>query len=98
MHLNIILSLRANADLTSPGPPAALCDENINQSDSDYESDHRLEIADCHAASGEIDDNMQNASDEEDVTHPPVCGRLSSQETISGAGREHSAMLLALWT
>jgi hypothetical protein len=87
MHLDIVLSLRANADLTSPGPPAFVRDENINQSDSDYESDHRLEIADCRAASSEIDDDMQNDSDAEDVSHPPVCGRPSSQETISGAGR-----------
>jgi len=87
MHLDIVLSLRVNADLTSPGPPAFVRNENINQSDSDYESDHRLEIADCRAASSEIDDNMQNNSDAEDVSHPPVCGRPSSQETISGAGR-----------
>jgi len=30
---------------------------------------------------------MQNHSDAEDVSNPPVCGRPSSQETISGAGR-----------
>jgi len=30
---------------------------------------------------------MQNDSDVDDVSHPPVYGRLSSQETISGAGR-----------
>jgi len=87
MHLDIVLSLRANADLTSPGPPAFVHDENINQRDSDYESDYRLEIADCCAASSEIDDDMQNDSDAEDVSYPPVCGRPSSQETISGAGR-----------
>jgi len=61
--------------------------KKINQSDSDYESDHRLGGADCHAASSEIDDDMQNDSDAEDVSHPPVCRRPSSQETSSGAGR-----------
>jgi len=74
-------------DLTSPGPPAFVQDENIKQSDSDYESDNRQEIADYRAASSEIDDDMQNDSDAEDVFHLPVCGCLSSQETISGAGR-----------
>ena len=87
MHLDIILSLRANADLTSPGPPAFVCNENLNQSDSDYESDHRPEIAEGRAASSAIDHDMQNDSDAEDVSHPPVCGRSSSQETISGASR-----------
>jgi len=87
IHLDIILSLRANADLTTPGPPAFVHDETINQSDSDYESDYRLEIADCCVASSEIDDVMQNNSDAEHISHPPVCGRPSSQETISGAGR-----------
>jgi len=62
MHVNIVLSLCANADLTSPGPPAFVLDENINQSDSDHESDYRLEIAHCRAASSEIDDDMQNDS------------------------------------
>jgi len=87
MHLDIVLSLNANADLTSRGPLAFVPDETINQSDSDYESDQGLEIADCRAASSEIDDNMQNDSDAEDMSHPPVCGPPSSQETISGAGR-----------
>jgi len=87
MHLDIVLSFSANADLTSPGPPAFVRDENINQSDSDYESDHRLEIADCHATSSEIDHDVQNDSDAVDVSHPPVSGHPSSQETISGAGR-----------
>jgi len=87
MHLDIVLSLDANADLTSPGPPAFVHDENINQSNSDYESDYRLEMADCRAASSEIDDDMQNDSDAEDVSHPPVCRGPWSQETISGAGR-----------
>jgi len=70
-----------------PGPGAFLCDEKINQSDSDYESDYRLEIGDCRAVSSEIDDDMQNDSDAENVSHPPVCGRPSSQETSSGTGR-----------
>ena len=87
MHLDIVLSLRANADLTLPGPPAFVRDVKINQSDLDYESDHRLEIAVCRTASSEIDDDMQNNSDAEDVSHPPVCRRPSSQETICGAGR-----------
>jgi len=87
MHLDIVLSLCANADLTSPGRPAFVRDENINQSDSDYESDYTLEIEDCLAASSEIDDDMQNNSAAEDVSHPPVCRRPSSQETMSGAGR-----------
>ena len=87
MHLDIVLSLGANADLTSPGPPAFVRDENINQNDSDDESDYRLEIADCRAASSEIDDNMQNDSDAEYISHQPICRRPSSQETISGAGR-----------
>jgi len=87
MHPDIVPSLRANADLTSPRPPAFVRDENIHQSDSDYESDHRLEIVDCSAASSVIDDNMQNNSDAEDVSHPPLCGCPSSQETITGAAR-----------
>ena len=87
MHLDIVLSLPVNADLTSPGLPGLVRDENMNQSDSDYKSDYRLVIADCCAASSEKDDDMQNDSDLEDVSHSLVCGRPSSQETISGAGR-----------
>jgi len=87
MHLDIVRSLCANADLTLPGPPAFVCDENINQSDSDYKSNYRLEIADCRAASSKIDDDMQKNSAAEDVSHPPVCGHPPSQESISGAGR-----------
>jgi len=66
--------------------PTFLRDELENLTDSDYKSDCRLEIPDFHTASGEIDD-MQNDSDTEDVSHPPVCVRLSGQETIPGAGR-----------
>jgi len=87
MHLDIVPSLCANADLTSPGPPAFVCDEKINQSNSDYKSDHKLEIADCSAASSEIDNDIQNNSEAEDVSHRPVCQHPLSQETISGAGR-----------
>jgi len=87
MHLDIVLSLCTNADLTLQRPPAFVRDEKINHSDSDYESDHRLEIADCCASSSEIDGDMRNDSDVEDVSHPPVCGHPSSQESISGAGR-----------
>jgi len=72
MHLDMVLSLHANADLTAAGPPAFVRNENINQSALDYESDHRLEIGNGRAASSEIDDNMQNDSDTEDVSHPPV--------------------------
>jgi len=44
-------------------------------------------MADCCVPSSEIDDDMQNDSDAEDVSHPPVCRPPSSQETISGGGR-----------
>ena len=87
MHRDSVLSLCANVDLTSPVLPGFVRDENINQSDSDYESDYRLEIANGGAASSEIDDDMQNESTVEDVSHARVCGRPSSQQTISGAGR-----------
>jgi len=87
IHLEIVLSLHANADLTSPGPTDSVRDESIKQSDSDYESDYRLEITDCRAASSEIDDDIQNDSDTEDVSHLPLCGSPSPQETISGTGR-----------
>jgi len=85
MHLDIVLSLTAIADAASMGP-TLVRDELENLTDSDYESDCRLEIPDFHAASGEIDD-MQNDSDTEDVSHPPVRVRPSGQETIPGAGR-----------
>jgi len=83
----MVLSLYPNADLNSLGPPAFVRDENINQSDSEYESDSSLEIADCCAGTSEIDDDMQNDSDVEDVSHPPVCRCPSSPATISRAGR-----------
>ena len=87
MHLDIVLSFCVNADLTSPGPPAFVREENTNQSDSDCESNYRLQMADCRAASSKIDDDMQNDSDADDVSHSPVCRHPSSQENISGAGR-----------
>jgi len=70
MHLDIALSLSAIADAASM-QPTCVRDELENLTDSDYESDCRLEIPDFHTASGEIDD-MQNASDTEEVSHPPV--------------------------
>jgi len=85
MHLDIVLSLSAIADAASMGP-TFVRDELENLTDSDYESDYRHEIPDFHTASGEIDD-MQNDSDTEDVSHPPVHVRSSGQETIPGAGR-----------
>jgi len=85
MHLDIVLPLRANADLTLTGPPAFVHQEKINHSDLDYESDHTLEIADCRTASREIDDNMQNDSDAEHIFHLAVCRCPLSQETISGS-------------
>jgi len=87
MHLDIVLSLNAIADAaSSPARPTFVHHELENMTDSDYESDPGLEIADIHQASGEIDD-MHNDSDTEEVSHPPVCARPSGQETIPGAGR-----------
>jgi len=54
--------------------------------DSDYESDPGLEIADLDTTSGEIDD-MHNDLDTQDVSHPPVRVRSSGQEAIPRAGR-----------
>jgi len=85
MHLDIVLSLSVIADAASTGP-TCVRDELENQTDSDYESDCRLEIPDFHTASGEIDD-MQKDSDTDDVSHPPVRVRPSGRETIPGAGR-----------
>jgi len=85
MHLDIVLSLSAIADAASMRP-TFVRDELENLTDSDYESDCRLEIPDFHTASGEID-NMQNDSDTEEVSHPPIRVRPSGQETIPGAGR-----------
>jgi len=85
MHLDIVLSLSAIADAASMGP-TFIRDELENLTDSDYESDCRLKIPDFHTASGEVED-MQNDSDTEEVSHPPVCVRPSGQENIPGAGR-----------
>ena len=85
MHLDIVLSLNAIADAASMGPTFG-CDELENLTDSDYESDCRLEIPDFHTVSGEIDD-MQNNSDMEDVSHPQVRVHPSGQETIPGTSR-----------
>ena len=84
-HLDIVLSLSVIADAASMGP-TFVRDELENLTDSDYESDCRLEIPDFHTASGEIDD-MQNDSDTEDISHPPVRVCPSGQETIPGASR-----------
>ena len=85
IHLDIILFLSAIADSASIGL-TFVRDELENLTNSDYESDCRLEIPDFHTASGEID-NMQNDSDTDDVCHPPVGVRPSGQETILSAGR-----------
>jgi len=85
MHLDIVLSVSAIVDAASMGP-TFVRDELENLTDLDYESDCRLEIPDFHTASGEIDD-VQNDSDTEDVSHPPVRVRPSGQETIPGASR-----------
>jgi len=87
MHLDIVLSLNAIADAASSTARSTLvCDELENITDSDYESDSGLEIADIHKASGKIDD-MHNDSDREDVSHPPVHVCPLGQETMPGAGR-----------
>ena len=85
MHLDFVLSLSTIADAASMGP-TFVRDKLENLTNSDYESDCRLEIPDFHTASDEIDD-MQNDSDTEDVSHPPVHVCPSGQETIPGAGR-----------
>jgi len=61
--------------------------KNINQSDSEYESDYWLEIADYGEASSEIDDDIENDADAEDVSHQPGCGRRLGQNSLSRAGR-----------
>jgi len=87
IHLDIVLSLNATADVAScTARPTCVRDELENMTDSDYQSDPGLEIADIHPTSGEIDD-MHNDSDTEDVSHPPVRARPLGQETIPAAGR-----------
>jgi len=84
MHLDIILSLTVIVNAASMGP-TFVHHERENLTNSDYESDCRLEIPDIHTARGEIDD-MQKDSDTEEVSHPLVLIRPSGQETIPGAG------------
>ena len=63
MHLYIVLSLNAIADAaSSTSRPTFVRDELENITNSDYESDPGLEIANIHTTSGEIDD-MHNDSD-----------------------------------
>jgi len=85
MHLDIVLSLSVIAEAASMGP-TFVRDERENLTDSDDESDCRLEIPNFHTASGDRDD-MLNDSDTEVVSHPPVRVRPSGQETIPGARR-----------
>jgi len=85
MHPDIVLSLSGIADAASMRP-TFVRDELENQTSSDYESDCRLEIPDFHTTSGERD-HMQNDSDTEEVSHPPVHVRPLCQETIPSAGR-----------
>ena len=93
MHLDIVLSLSAIADAASM-EPTFVRDELENLTDSDYESDRRLEIADFHTASGEIDD-MQNDSDTEDVSHPQSACALRVKKLFP-VPADHSAKLLAI--
>jgi len=85
MHLYIVLSLSAIADRASMRP-TFVRNELENLTYSDYESDCRLEIPDFHTASSEIHD-IQNHSDTEEVSHPPVGVCPSGQETIPSTGR-----------
>jgi len=87
MHLHIVLSLNTIADAaSSTARPTFVRNQLENMTDSDYDSDPGLEIADIYTASGEIDD-MQKDSDTEYVFDLPVSARPSGQETIPGAGR-----------
>jgi len=87
MHLDIVLSLNTIADAASSTSRRTFVrDELENMTDSDYESDPGLQIANIHTASGEIDDR-HNDSDTEEVSHPPVRAHHSGQETIPSAGR-----------
>jgi len=93
MHLDIVLSLSSIVGTASIAP-TFVRDELENLTDSDYESDCRLEIPDFHAASGKIDD-MQNDSDAEEVSQPPVRMRPSGQKLFP-LPADHSAKLLAI--
>src|SRR5437588_2333510 len=96
MHLDIVLSLRAIADPTSgsPRPTAFISDGNINRSDSDYESDPGLEIADCRVACNEIDD-IEHDSDTEDIPDPPRAGAHRAKKLFQEL-EDHSAMLITI--
>jgi len=93
MHLDIVLSLSEIVDPASI-TPTFVRDELENLTDSDYESDCRLEIPDFHAASGKIDD-MQNDSDAEEVSQPPVRMPPSGQKLFQ-VPADHWAKLLAI--
>jgi len=84
MHLDIVLSLNSIADVASS---TALCtfvyNELENMTDSDYESDPGLEIADMHTASGEIED-MHNDLDTEDISYPLVGAPFGSRNYSRG--------------
>jgi len=85
MHLDIVLSLSGIAGVASIRSTLVRVQLEI-LTDSDYKSDCRLKIPDFHTARGEIDD-VQNDSDTEDASHPPVRMCPSGQETIPGASR-----------
>jgi len=87
-------SLSGIADATSAAQaPFLRAGNESDLSDSDYESDTWLEIADCHAASDEIKEYMQNDLDVGDACHSPVRGCPSSQQTISRTGRPLSNVI-----
>jgi len=87
IHLDVVLSLNAIPDgASSTARPTFVRDELENMTDSDYETDPWLEIADIHTARGEIDD-IHNDSETEHISHPRVSARPPGQETIPGAGR-----------
>jgi len=85
MYLDIVLSRSAMADAACI-VPTFVRDELENLTDSDYKSDWRLRLPDFHTTCSVMDD-MQNNSDREDVSHPPVCVRSSGHETIPGSSR-----------
>src|SRR5437588_11910646 len=80
MHQDIVLFLRVSTDQTSRGLATVTPHENVNQllsttitncltnqeSDSDYESDLRLEITDCDLVGSETDNEIEHDSDAED--------------------------------
>ena len=79
MYHDILLSLCAIVDTTLPGLRAFTPDENRDQGDSDYESDRMLEIADYYAARNDPGD-MQDDSDEEDISQPLDRGRCHESD------------------